>query len=94
MLGIPAVTFAPMYFGNLSTIRYCEDITDLQATVTRLMNSPERHYEADGEFISALYRNSYDAYWTDPIFDQKVLQTDNIERLATAFITFLNHDYR
>jgi hypothetical protein len=94
MLGIPAVTFAPMYFGNLSTIRYCEDIADLQETITRLLKSPERNYEADCEFLGALHRNSYDAYWTDPIFDRAVLDPDNIEKLAAAFTTFLNHDYR
>jgi hypothetical protein len=93
LLGIPAVTFSPMYFGGLSSVFYRESPSALQNLAPGLLNGFERDYKADCDFMSTLIGNSHDAYWTDPLFDRTVLNPENITRLADAFRELLSHDY-
>jgi hypothetical protein len=94
MLGIPAVTFSPMYFGGLSSVRYCPSPAALQEDAGPLLNGFQRDLDADAAFMETLVRNSYDAYWTDPLFDPGVLDDANVEKLAQAFTVLLTHECR
>jgi len=89
LLGIPAITFAPMYFGNLSSVHECTDITKLKELVTRLLNGFERDYAADCAFLEKLVKQSYDGYWSDPFEYSDVCYPDNIQKLKNAFLSLL-----
>jgi len=89
MLGIPAITFSPMYFGGLSSVRYCSSVSDLKDMAADLMDNFSRDYDADCRFMETLLENSHDAYWTDPLFDSGVLDPENIEKLAGAFAALI-----
>ncbi len=92
MLGIPAVTFSPMYFGGLSSVQYCEDITKLQPIVFKLLREFRRDYESDCRFMSRLYSQSHEGYWTNPLLDPSVLEPKNIENLTDAFVGVLERE--
>jgi hypothetical protein len=53
LLGIPAVTFSPMYFGGFSTIRYCPDVSGLKGVIESLRESCRRGFDADGAVLRA-----------------------------------------
>lgn len=91
LLGVPAITFSPMYFGGLSSVFYCSDILALKQLAGELLSNFKRDFDADAAFMESLVAQSYDAYWTDPLFDRTVLDEANIEKLAQAFIMLLNH---
>ncbi len=90
MLGIPAVTFSPMFFGELSSVRYCADITRLKPLVERLLKEFERDYDADCRFMGHLMNHSYEGYWTNPLLDPTVMAPDNIDSLSRAFLEVLD----
>ena len=92
LLGIPAVTFAPMYFGGLSSVRYCPDVTQLKPLVFDLLKQFHRDRQGDDRFMADLMAGSFDAYWTDPLFDPQVLDADNLRRLAEAFAEVVESD--
>jgi hypothetical protein len=92
LLGVPAITFSPIYFGRLSSVHYCSDMAELKPLVHRLMTSFERDFEADCEFMSELVGNSYDALWGDPFFDETVMAPGNIDNLARAFLDLVHDD--
>jgi hypothetical protein len=92
LLGIPAVTFAPMYFGGLSSVHYCEDITKLKSLVVELLSSARRDLEADSRFMAELMAKSFDGYWTDPLFDPAVMEPENLKLLARAFAEVVERD--
>lgn len=91
LLGVPAITFSPMYFGGLSSVFYCSDILKLKNLAGELLGDFKRDFTADAAFMEALVGLSYDAYWTDPLFDRTVLDEGNIDKLAQAFVRLLNH---
>jgi len=91
LLGVPAITFSPMYFGGLSSVFYCADISGLKNLAGELLNDFKRDFSADAAFMEALVGQSCDAYWTDPLFDRTVLDEENIDKLARAFVELLNH---
>jgi hypothetical protein len=92
LLGLPAITFSPMYFGGLSSITHCADPSRLKDQIVQLLDEFTRDFEADAAFMESLAAQSYDAYWTDPLFDPGVLEEENVEKLTQAFITLLSHD--
>lgn len=89
MLGLPAITFSPMFFGGLSSVRYCRSVTELKDLAAGLMDNFSRDYDADCRFMESLLEISHDAYWTDPLFDRSVLDPQNIEKIAGAFTALL-----
>jgi hypothetical protein len=89
MLGIPAITFSPMFFGGLSSVRYCSSVTELKDLAADLMDNFSRDDDADCRFMESLLEHSHDAYWTDPLFDRSVLDPENIEKLAGAFTALI-----
>jgi len=89
MLGVPAVTFSPMYFGGLSSVAHCPDIRELTGVIEDLLDKFERDYDADCRFMETLLRYSHDAYWTDPLFDRSVLDPQNIHKITGAFMALL-----
>lgn len=89
LLGIPAITFAPMYFGGLSSIYECADITKLKDLTTRLLNGFERDYAADCAFLEKLVKQSHDGYWSNPFEYPDVCYPDNISKLKTSFLKLL-----
>ena len=94
LLGIPAVTFSPMYFGGLSSVFYISHPSQLKEHAPRLLNGFRRDFEADCRFMESLVGCSREGYWTDPLFDRSVLDPDNIDKLANAFVALLGHDRR
>lgn len=92
LLGVPAITFSPIYFDRLSSVHYCCDMAELKPLVHRLMSSFERDFEADCDFMSELVGNSYDALWSDPFFDETVMAECNIENLTRAFLDLVHDD--
>lgn len=92
MLGIPAVTFTKMFFGGLSSVRHCPDISELQGIVDELLEGFRRDYNADCRFMSELMDHSYEGYWTDPFFDPSVMDPDNISKLSRAFEQVLSYE--
>ena len=89
MLGIPAITFSPMYFGGLSSVRYCRSTEDLPILASDMMDNFSRDYDADCQFMESMLRYSHDGYWTDPLFDRSVLDPENIQKLTRAFAALL-----
>lgn len=93
LLGIPAVTFAPMYFGGLSSIRFCASPVELATVLDNLLTGFRRDFDADVGFMENLVRSSFDGYWTDPIFDRNVLEETNVAKVCDAFDRLLEHAY-
>ncbi len=91
MLGIPVVTFCPIYFDGLSSVHLCTDMTKLRGLVYYLLKDFERDYDADCEFIELLVGKSYPAFWSDPVNFPDVLGEDNIANLRTAFLHAIEH---
>ncbi|MEW6049512.1 MAG: hypothetical protein AB1644_00365 [Candidatus Zixiibacteriota bacterium] len=85
LLGIPAITFAPMYFGKLSSVHHCPDITGLKDLIQSTLRNNHRDIEHDIRAMAEMLAHSYDAYWTDPVFDRCVLDEANLTKLAVAF---------
>jgi len=85
LLGIPAVTFAPMFFGGLSSIRHCPDIVGLKTIVFGLLHGFKRDREADNKFMAEIMTQSFEGYWTDPLFDSSVMAPENLQLLSHAF---------
>ncbi len=92
LLGIPAITFAPIYFGGLSSVHYCQDVVQLKPLVFRIMSHFHRDREADNRFMADLLAQSFEAYWTDPLFDPMVLNAENLKNLADAFVEVVESD--
>jgi hypothetical protein len=92
MLGIPAVTFSEMYFNGLSSVHNCSDLTKLRKLVYHLLDDFKRDYEADCSFMEKMVKDSYEAFWTDPVFDAGVLDPDNIKKLRNAFLKVVSSD--
>ena len=85
LLGIPAITFAPMFFGGLSTVRCCSDVTKLKDLALEMLRGVPRNLEADCRFLDDLVGRSFEGYWTDPLSDPSVLEPENIRLLRRAF---------
>ncbi len=92
LLGIPAVTLSPMYFGGLSSVHYCSSLGDLKELTHRLLQGTERDQDADCAEIERLVGHSYKAWWSDPYFDRSSLSEENVDNLARAFRTMLSDD--
>ncbi len=90
LLGIPAVTFSPMYYGGLSSVRYCSDPTQLRELVFGLLQGFERDLTADCAAIEKMTSASYEAFWSGPNYYPQVLAPDNIGRLRQAFLSALS----
>lgn len=90
LLGIPAITFCPMFFEGLSSVHSCTNIIALRPLVYELLSNFKRDYNADCKFIEKLLRNSYDAVWDNPGRSPQVLGEDNMSKLHEAFINVIN----
>ena len=86
MLGIPAITLSPMYFCGFSSIRYCEHIKDLKVIALEMLSRGpgQVRQERDAEFMAQMIDRSWEGYWTDPVFDESVLDDDNVRKLSSA----------
>ena len=93
LLGIPAVTFAPMYFGGFSTIRHCGDVTRLKEVVFDLIQDRRRDRANDDRFMAQLMMQSHEGYWTDPLFDPAVMADENIQCLQKAFVRIVESQW-
>jgi hypothetical protein len=85
LLGIPAITFAPMFFSGLSTVRSCFAVLKIKDLAFEMLQGLPRDMEADCRFMDDLVGRSFEALWTDPLFDPSVLEPDNIKLLRSAF---------
>ncbi|UCC45366.1 MAG: hypothetical protein JSU65_05465 [Candidatus Zixiibacteriota bacterium] len=85
MLGVPAITFAPMYFGGFSSVQLCESVIELKGIIENILNVWQRDYEADCRFMAELLSSSHEGYWTNPLFDPLVMEADNLAALSSAF---------
>ena len=85
LLGIPAIMFAPVYFNELSSVRYCDNISNLKDLIQEFVINFQRDIEADIEYLDKLLSHSFQAYWLDPFTDLSVLDGKNISKLAEAF---------
>jgi hypothetical protein len=92
MLGTPAVTFSPMYFGQLSSVYYCPEISGLRELVRNIVSNHRRDFDRDCAVIERLVGQSYEAHWTDPYNDPSVLEPDNVKHLQHAFVDMVEHD--
>ena len=92
LLGIPAVTFCPMFFSGLSSVRTCADINQLKDLVSELLNDFKRDYQADCRFMARLIGNSYPALWDNPLRSPQALSDDNLRRLNYAFSSLLDSE--
>jgi len=90
LLGIPAITFCPMFFEGLSSVHCCTNIIALRPLVYELLSNFKRDYKADCRFIEKLMCNSYDALWDNPKRSPHVLNKDNMDKLHRAFINVIN----
>lgn len=89
LLGIPAVTFSPMFYGGLSSVRFCSDLTRLQRLINELLSSFRRDLQSDAAVLENLTADSYEAFWAAPNYYPQVLDPVNIARLQHAFGTAL-----
>lgn len=85
LLGIPAITFAKMFFSGFSSVYYCSDITQLKPLAFRLLIGFNPNKDADEIFMAQILRNSYPGYWTDPLTDPSVMDSVNLESLFAGF---------
>ncbi|MEZ5357618.1 MAG: hypothetical protein R3F48_02225 [Candidatus Zixiibacteriota bacterium] len=91
LLGLPAVMFAPMFFGGLSSVRFCSDLTMLRGQVYHLLTDFSRDYEADCAFMESLIAKSHPGFWSDPVNYPHVLEDDNVTKLQTAFVKAIEY---
>ncbi len=82
--GVPAITFAPMFFGDLSTVHSVDNVCDLPREIHRAM-SLKQSPEHDANVLEQLWQWSRPGYWTDPITDPSVLHPENLDLLVEAF---------
>lgn len=92
LLGIPVVTFCPLYYDGLSAVHLCTDITTLQTLVGTLPGGFERDIDADATFMARLVSHSFDAFWSDPNLYPFVLDSENMTRLISAFLEMVEPD--
>lgn len=92
MMGIPAVVFCDMYYNGLSSIHLCTDLTKMRELVDRLLGSFSRDYESDCRFIEQLVKDSYDAFWSNPILYPSVIGPENLAKLRSAFLNVVADD--
>jgi len=89
LLGIPAVTFCPMFFAGMSSVHTCTDINELKNVVFKLLGEFKRDYRADCDFMAKLIGNSFPALWDNPLRSPQVLNDENLRRLHHAFSELL-----
>ena len=92
LLGIPVVTFCPMYFNGLSSVRLCTDMTKLRGIVYSLLHGFKRDFEADCRFVENLVGQSYPAFWSDPVNYPNVMDEENVAKLQAAFLDIIGRE--
>lgn len=92
MLGIPAVTFSPMYFSGLSSVHTCHEITRLRDQIREILSRPKRDYENDCRVMEEMVSRSWDGYWVDPENDPAVMEPDNLQKLRKIFLEVVSDD--
>ena len=90
LLGVPAITFCPMFFSGLSSVATCTNIVELKGLIHQLLSGFERDYEADCAFMEKMMKNSYRAMWDSPVRSPEVLGPDNVGNLTDAFLKLLS----
>lgn len=94
MLGTPAVTFTRMYFGGLSSVYCCEDITQLKTLIFSILKNHQPSHEQDIQAVAKMLASSFPGYWTDPLSDQSVMNPANLAQLTEAFVRMVEDDPR
>ncbi len=94
MLGTPAVTFTRMYFGGLSSVYCCEDITQLKSLIFGILKNHQPSHEQDIQAVAKMLASSFPGYWTDPLSDQSVMSPANLALLSDAFVRMVEDDPR
>lgn len=90
ILGIPAITFANMYFKGFSSVTHCSDITRLTPLVTQLLQGAPLNRDCDIAAMEHLFQMSYPGYWTDPINEPRVMEKSNLDALFAGFQDILD----
>ncbi len=84
LMGVPAVTFAPVFFNRLNSCRQIS-LEDLAArNLAELADELSRQPDNRAAFSEFLMRNSFAGNFLDPISAPAVLNEDNIRLLAQA----------
>lgn len=94
MLGTPAVTFTRMYFGGLSSVYCCEDVTQLKSLIFGILSNHQQSHEQDIQAVARMLASSFPGYWTDPLSDQSVMNPANLALLSDAFVRMVEDDPR
>jgi hypothetical protein len=94
MLGTPAVTFTRMYFGGLSSVYCCEDITQLKSLIFGILTNHQQSFEQDIQAVAQMLASSFPGYWTDPLSDRTVMNPSNLALLSEAFVRIVEDDPR
>jgi hypothetical protein len=94
MLGTPAVTFTRMYFGGLSSVYCCEEITQLKSLICSILNHHRHSAEQDVQAVARMLASSFPGYWTDPLTDSSVMEQSNLALLSDAFVRIVEDDHR
>lgn len=85
LLGIPSITFAPTFFNRLSTCKHIQVNDFINSTSINdfilLKDEP-----LDKKFHNWLLNNSFEGIISDYLSDNRCMSSDNIYKLANAFM--------
>ena len=89
-MGVPALTFAPVFFNRLHGCHHLT-LSDLSryASIDDLIREIRSRPDNRLAFTSFLLNNSFVGTFSDPISNQKILERDNIVQVAQAFAQVL-----
>lgn len=90
LYGIPAVSFADMFFNGLPTVKKCAGYEHLKSDLEDVMGrKPDS--EAAVKFLAELYSASYEGYAESPDTYPDALSPDNVKKIADAFEDVINY---
>jgi hypothetical protein len=86
LLGMPAITFAKLYFNQLPSVHYCESISELPTLVAQVLRARPTEGEAERasivEFLANLYADSVPG---DVNRIHEPLTSEDLDTLAVAY---------
>lgn len=90
LLGVPAFTFADVYFNELPTVKKCTSYEELHSVLKNVRKS-ETGSEREIAFLAKLYSISYEGYVSIEAASADVLGEQNISNVTAGFLDIIKY---